>query len=702
VAREFAIKEIRKRDGRIVPFDQEKITNAIFKATNAVGKPDRALAKKLSDQVVSLLLQRRIKLPAVEEVQDTVEMVLIDSGLVDVAKAYIIYRQKRKEVREVKQIAFGIYDELKMSINALKVLESRYLSKDEAGHVTETPKQLFHRVAHNIALADKKFSRKPDIAETEQAFFDLMASLEFMPNSPTLMNAGRPLQQLAACFVLPVDDSIESIFSAIRDAALIFQSGGGCGYSFSRLRPNGDMVKSTHGIASGPVSFMDAFNVITDVIKAGGKRRGANMGILKVDHPDILEFITAKEKEGKLSNFNISVAVTDDFMNAVAKNEDYNLINPRTNKVVKHLNAKKVFDLFITMAWKNGEPGIVFIDEINRHNPTPKLGRIESTNPCGEVPLLGFEACNLGSINLAKMVKDGRVDWDKLRYTVRTSIHFMDNVIEMSHYPLPQITKMVHGNRKLGLGIMGWADMIVQLGVPYDSVKAVKLAERLMRFIRKEAEAESIKLAKKRGVFPNWEKSSYHQKKRLRNATLNSIAPTGTISIIANCSSGIEPLFAVSFVRKVLEGQELLEVNPFFEKLAKERGFYSDTLMRKIALQGSVQGVKEIPKDVQRVFVTSMDIAPDWHIKMQAAFQKHVDNAVSKTINFPNSATTEDIERAFLLAYKLNCKGLTVYRYGSRETQVLNIAGPAGEEKKSAARAMPVTQKEEYCPTCEL
>jgi ribonucleoside-diphosphate reductase alpha chain len=671
------ITQIRKRDGRIVKFNKEKITTAIFKAAQSVGGKDIGIAEALADKVVDVLEQRTSKnaIPTVEGVQDIVEQVLISEGHAKTAKAYILWRQKRKEIREAKAL-YGITDELKLTVNAVKVLERRYLRKDENGRVIETPSELFTRVAKNIASAEKKYGK--DTKQIEEEFYSMLSNLDFVPNSPTLMNAGTNIQQLAACFVLPVEDDMTSIFEAVKNTALIHQSGGGTGFSFSRLRPKGDVVKSTQGVASGPISFMKVFDAATDVIKQGGKRRGANMGIMNVDHPDILEFIVCKEKEGALANFNISVALTEKFMKAVENNDEYDLINPRTGQSINKLNAKRVFDLIVTMAWKNGEPGVIFIDRINKDNPIPEFGRIESTNPCGEQPLLPYESCNLGSINLSKMVakKDGKyaIDWEKLRNTTQLAVHFLDNVIDMNKYPIPEIEKNTKLNRKIGLGIMGFADMIIQLGIAYNSEEAVKTAEKVMKFIDMESKAASEELGKKRGSFPNFRKSIWAKKyKAMRNATTTTIAPTGTISIIAGCSSGIEPLFAISYIRNVMDRTELLEVNPLFERMAKEKGFYTEDMMRLVAKRGSVQSIKEIPADIRKIFVTAHDITPEDHLRIQAAFQKHTDNAVSKTVNFPNEATTEDVEAVYLLAYKLGCKGVTIYRDRSREEQVLNI-----------------------------
>ncbi len=592
----------------------------------------------------------------------------------------------------------GSVSSIGLTPNSLKVLEKRYLQKNEEGMPIETPEELFRRVAKTVAAADLMYGKsEAEVMLTEEDFYAMITSLDFLPNSPTLMNAGRRLGQLSACFVLPVEDSMESIFDAVKNTAIIHKSGGGTGFSFSNLRPGGDIVGSTKGVSSGPVSFMTVFDTATEAVKQGGTRRGANMGILRVDHPDVLNFITAKDHNSRFNNFNISVAITDSFMQAVKDNSNYDLINPRTRKVVKSLRAREVFDLIVNHAWKNGEPGIVFIDRINSANPTPKVGVIESTNPCGEQPLLPYESCNLGSLNLARMVKDGGVDYKKLKKLVWKSVHFLDNVIDVNKYPIQKIADTTRSNRKIGLGVMGWADMLIQLGVPYNSDKAILLAEEVMGFIQKEGKNASAALAEERGVFPNYPESIYDGKMKQRNATVTTIAPTGTLSILAGCSSGVEPLFAVSYVRNVMEGTKLLEVNPYFEKVAKERGFWSRELMEKIAEKGSLHDFQEIPEEVRAVFLTAHDISPVEHIAMQAAFQKHVDNAVSKTVNFSHSATTKDVEDVYLFAYDLGCKGVTVYRDGSREEQVLSTGATgktaAKEAEQPAVQAKIVPRK---------
>jgi len=593
-------------------------------------------------------------------------------------------------------------DAVRLSPNAITVLEKRYLVKDDAGKPVETPNDLFWRVASTIADADRRYGASAGgVDEVAHAFYGIMADRLFMPNSPTLMNAGRPLGQLSACFVLPVDDALSNgksgIYDTLRAMALVHQSGGGTGFSFSRLRPKNDIVRSTMGVASGPVSFMSLFDASTDVVKQGGTRRGANMGILRVDHPDIMEFVTCKDDTTKITNFNISVAVTDAFMAAVEADEPYDLIHPKTGAVTGQLRAREVWERIIHGAWKTGEPGVFFIDKANHYNPVPHLGAYEATNPCGEQPLLPYDVCNLGSINLGAFVKDGQIDWDHLRGVVHLSTHFLENVIDANQYPLPEITDLAQRIRRIGLGVMGLADLFVKLGIPYDSQEGVELGRRVQQFVDEEAKRESERLAEVRGVFPEWERSIWgpdetcartpsgeriRPMRRLRNCNVTTVAPTGTISIIAACSSGIEPLFAVAFMRNQA-GVLMPDVNEDFLAIAREEGWYSEDLMRRIAEAGHID-FPEVPAKWQRVFVTANHIKPEWHIRMQAAFQEYNDSAISKTCNFANDATEEYVEEIYRLAYHLNCKGVTVYRDGSRDMQVLSTGSTAKKVQEQA------------------
>jgi ribonucleoside-diphosphate reductase alpha chain len=573
---------------------------------------------------------------------------------------------------------------MELTANALKVLEARYLLKDEAGKVVENPEGMFRRVAKTISSAERLHNGNP--AEWEEKFYALLTDLRFLPNSPTLMNAGKDIGQLAACFVLPVGDSMNSIFDTLKNAALILQSGGGTGFSFSKLRPKSDMVRSTGGIASGPVSFMKIYNTATEVIKQGGARRGANMGMLRVDHPDILEFIKIKRSEGELTNFNISVAVTDAFMEALKNDGEYDLVNPRSGIVAGKVKAKTVFDEMVRSAWETGDPGLVFIDRVNRSNPTPRIGTMESTNPCGEQPLLPYEACVLGSMNLSKYVKEprsggrdlknrnikDRVDFDNLSRDVKTAVRFLDNAIDINKYPIPEVEKMHKGNRKIGLGVMGWADMLILLGIPYNHGRAFILGNEVMKFVRDTARAASVELADKRGVFPNFYGSIYDSPgmPRVRNATTTTIAPTGTLSIIADCSSGIEPLFALAYKRLILD-TELSEINKHFFEEARQKGFYSEELRKKVIEKGSLKGIKEVPAEIRRLFKTAHEIPPEDHIEMQACFQEYTDNAVSKTVNMPYRSREKDVASAFLLAYEKGCKGVTIFRYGTAKKGTL-------------------------------
>ena len=691
-----SIRHVVKRDGQIAPFNREKILNALRKAFNASDLENDDLAKKISNKVIQNLSKlSQDHIPSIEDIQDQVEKTLISEGLDEIAKVYIIYRNKRAEARHAKNLV-GVHDDLKLSVNAAVVLQKRYLLKDNNGNIIETPSQMFKRVSKTISAVDKNFGKSS--SKSEKLFYNSISNLEFLPNSPTLMNSGTKMGQLAACFVLPVEDSMTGIFNSIKNMALIHQSGGGTGFSFSRIRPIGDIVKSTQGIASGPLSFMSIFDAAADVIKQGGRRRGANMGVLSVDHPDIMRFIGSKSKEQYLTNFNISVAVTDKFMEKVRNDEEYSLVNPRNKKVVGHKSARDVFEYMLTMAWSTGDPGLIFIDRINQANPTPNIGKIESTNPCGEQPLLPYESCTLGSVNLARMVKNDAIDWEKLRNTTELAVHFLDNVIDANRYSLKKIEIVTKSNRKIGLGIMGFSEMLIQLRVPYASKKAISIASKIMQFISKTAISKSIILGEIRGNFPNfkdsvWAKRGYNF---MRNATLTTVAPTGTISIIAGCSSGIEPIFAVSYARNILEGSKLLETNQYFEKIAKNEHFFSEKLMQEIAKTGSIQNYKKIPDNIKKLFQTAFDIKPEWHVRIQAAFQKYTDNAVSKTVNLPSDASIDDVQKIYDLAYDLGCKGVTIYRYGSKANQVLYI----DNSEQTADPQLLVRASSEYSGGC--
>ncbi len=731
------VKLISKRDKTVVPFEKQKISRAIYKAMLSVKNGTFKDAEMITDLVIKEIPPDKI--PTVEEIQDIVERVLMsysshNKDFKDVARAYILYREKRRLIREEKK-RMGIKDDLKLSLNSVKVLEARYLLKNERGEVIETPRELFHRVASSIALVEglydyieykkkgkleregidlrtRKVSKKErsylkflfdrfvsegsttgsfkqfiTFLETvpnsvhgyEEKFEEIITNLEFLPNSPTLMNAGTDMGQLSACFVLPVGDSIEEIFDTLKNTAKIHKSGGGTGFSFSNLRPKNDRVRSTMGVASGPVSFMRIFDTTTDVIKQGGKRRGANMAILRYDHPDIVEFVSSKDPENEtLSNFNISVGVDSDFFERVDEDSYIELKNPRNGETVNRIRARYLWDLIVDSAWRTGDPGMIFLDEINAKNTVPHIGQIESTNPCGEQPLLPYESCNLGSINLSKFVKGKDVDWKKLERVIRIAVRFLDDVIDANVFPIPEIEKMTRKTRKIGLGLMGFADMLMKLSIPYASNRALSMAEKVMSFLQKISHDESSALAREKGVFPGWEGSTWHREGiKMRNSTTTTIAPTGTISIIAGCSSSIEPVFALAFVRRVLDGQELLEINPIFEDVMRDRGLYSPDLMNKIAITGTLEGI-DLPDDIMDVFITSREISYEWHILMQATFQSFCDSGVSKTINLPNSATREDVERSYRLAKDLHCKGITVYRDGSKNVQVL-YAGNAGK-----------------------
>ncbi|MBN1189790.1 MAG: vitamin B12-dependent ribonucleotide reductase [Dehalococcoidales bacterium] len=665
-----------------------------------MGISDRARIEAIIDQVISRTEPRSLPgmedflpeprnkaryMPTVSEIQNMVKEILAKE------ERATLKESRAKMQTTVTKPAVKSTNGISLTENARHVLEKRYLGKDKTGKVIETPAQLFRRVARTIASADQVFDPSADIERREEEFYQIMADLDFLPNSPTLMNAGRELGQLSACFVLPIEDSMDSIFDSVKHTALIHKSGGGTGFSFSSLRPEKDRVGSTGGIASGPVSFIRAFDTATDVIKQGGMRRGANMGILSINHPDIEKFITAKEDMTSLTNFNLSVAVTEEFMEAVKAGSDYNLINPHTGEVTGKLNAKAIFDKIVDHAWRTGDPGVVFIDRINRDNPTPCLGRIESTNPCGEQPLLPYESCNLGSINLAHMLinRNGKfqIDYPRIARAVHIAVRFLDNVIEVNQFPLPQIEQRTRETRKIGLGIMGFADMLLKTGIPYDSQEGLDTGSEIMRFISDEALKASQELAGERGAFPAFTGSIYDVPGgvKIRNAARTTIAPTGTLSIIAGCSSGIEPLFALSYTKNILDGSHLIEVNPYFEEVAKKNGFHSTELMQKLADGVHLRDIKGITEDIKRVFVTAHEITPEWHVKMQSAFQKSTDNAVSKTVNFPREATREDVEKVYMLAYEEGLKGITIYRDGSREGQVLTT-GQKKEETRPAAK----------------
>ena len=680
-------------------FTRNQIAKATFAAAERMGISDRKHIEQLTQQVIERLEQKLAPdkaspfqpLPGMEEMvsrppAQEKRVPTNESEILALVREFLDAEEPtktREAIRPMKitkadEMENKQSDEIKLTENALRVLEKRYLKKDKNGKPSETPEELFRRVARAIAAAELNYDAKADIGKWEDDFYRTMANLNFLPNSPTLMNAGRELGQLSACFVLPIEDSMESIFDAVKYTALIHKSGGGTGFSFSRLRPESDRVGSTGGVASGPVSFMRAFDTATDVIKQGGMRRGANMAILNVDHPDIMKFINAKNDPNVLTNFNISVAVTAEFMEAVKSNSNYNLINPHNKEVAGQLNAKEVFEKMVEMAWKTGDPGIIFIDRINNDNPTPNLGKIESTNPCGEQPLLPYESCNLGSINLSRMLsKTGnkyQVDYPKLARTIKTAVRFLDNVIDVNKFPLPAIGEMTRKTRKIGLGVMGFADMLLQLSIPYDSERALEIVEDVMGFIQTEATKASAELAVERGVFPAFKGSKYDVQGgvKVRNATRTTIAPTGTLSIIAGCSGGIEPLFALVYTRNILDGAQMIEANPYFEEVAKKGGFYSEELMKQLAGGAHLSDLAGVPTDVKKIFVTAHEISPEWHVEMQSVFQKYTDNAVSKTVNFSHEAGKDDVENVYKLAYEKGLKGITIYRDRSREGQPMS------------------------------
>ncbi len=726
------LKSIIKRDGRKVKFEVDKLVKAIEKAGQSTGEFKKKEAKRLAEIVIKLVEKTKGKQPIqVEELQDIVEQVLMAAGHFETAKAYILYREKRSEVRRMERL-LGVKDDLGLSLNQLRIMENRYLLKNAEGKVIETPKQLFERVAKTLAKAEYKYKTdRRKVKRLEKEFFEVMATMKFIPAGRTLNNAGTPQGQLANCFVLPVEDSMEAIFEAVKWTALVQQTGGGTGFNFSHLRPKGDVVtKSSGGFATGPVSFMKVFDAATGQVMQGGKKRGANMGILNVDHPDILEFINCKSKSGEIENFNISVGITDKFMKAVEKDKEWELINPRTGEVVSTIKARSLMNQIVAMAWRTGDPGVIFLDEINRNNPLlESYGPIEATNPCGEQPLHPFDACNLGSINLAKHVKlvgeKTEVDWEELRKTIKLAVRMLDNVIDVSKYPLRQITQTVRANRRIGLGVMGWADMLYQLKIQYDSKVGVKLAEKLSKFIFEVSWQTSEELAKEKGVFPRWAESDFAKgtakacnggkPRKVRNVAITTIAPTGSISMLADASSGIEPVFALSYVKNVVADEGLHYVNKYFQQELEQASWADgdpehkvrDRIIKDVTKTGSLADVSGVPDEVKKVFRTAHDISPEWHIRMQAAWQKWIDNAVSKTVNFAHEATIDDVWKAYMLAWKLGCKGTTIYRDGSKDFQILSVGKDKQVDNKkliqSKIKIQPLKQRSnklKVCPEC--
>jgi len=689
--------KVKKRDGEVVNFEPDRITSAIFKAAQSVGGDNKTISEDLSGLVQDYLYINNQDIIDIESIQDHIEKVLIEQGHVKTAKSFIIYREKRKELRKSRSYS-SVIDDCKLNNNALRILQKRYLLKDHDGKIIETPREMFLRVSKYISSADMRFENEK-IPEIANKFFETISTLKFLPSSANLMNAGTKSKSLFSVISLPIEDNTESIFTTLKNAAISHKSGVGTGFSFSNLRPKGDIANNNPGAASGPLSFLKTFDKALSNIKQQGKRSGANMGILRIDHPDILDFITCKERRDIITNFNLSVGITDSFMESVKNEEKYNLINPRTGEIVGQLDAKRTFDLIATMAWKNADPGIIFLDRFNtpRSNPTPKLGKIECTSPCGEQALLPYEAVVLGSINLSKhCIKDKEtnrynIDWDQLKETIHTAVHFLDNSLELSESPLEKTNQLVKSNRKIGLGIMGFTDMLIKLRTPYNSQTALTIADKLMRFVNDETREASCKLAKKRGVFPNFYESIYdsgNEYYHVRNSSRTTISPTGTISLIAGCSQSIEPLYALSYLRKTSQF-EILEVNPLFEEIAKDDGFYSEELIQQVAQQSSAQNIEGIPKEIRDIFLTAMELNPEDHVKIQSIFQRHVDNGVSKTVNFPKHATVEDVREVFLLSHQLECKGITIYRDGSHDSQVLvsnydySVNKKAIEEKTS-------------------
>ncbi|MDP3917081.1 MAG: adenosylcobalamin-dependent ribonucleoside-diphosphate reductase [Nanoarchaeota archaeon] len=667
--------KIKKRDGVISEFDISKISKVIFRAATAIGGKDDNLANALAIKVLEELNKNfsNKDIPTVEDIQDAVERVLIDSGHVRTAKAFILYRDSKSKLREEKLSLVGTTEKNKLSINAIRLLKERYLLKDKEGKVKETPNEMFRRVAKNISSAEKFY--KKDSKELEEKFYNMMYNLDFLPNTPALMNAGTKIQQLVSCFVLPVNDSIGEIFKSLSLAMDIQKTGAGTGFAFSNLRHRGATISRNGFTSSGPIPFMKVFNEATSALKDGGTKRGANMGVLRVDHPDIIEFIHLKEKDGDMINFNISVGVTDEFMSAVQKQEDFDLKDPLTRETVSTVSARYIWDLFVASAWKNGDPGILFLDRINKDNVS-KIESITATSPCAEAPILSNESCVLGSINLGNFVikeEERKIDWKRLKETIQLAVNFLDNAIDMNNYPSKELEKKAKKFRRIGLGVMGYADMLAKLRIPYNSDNGIETGEKLIKFIKKEADNASEELAKERGTYPQWKKVKKNSRRKMRNATRLSIAPTGSISMIADCSCGIEPLFAISYVKRVMGGKQFFYVDGNFKDALKENNIYKEEIIDKIVNQASIKHIKEIPLKLRKVFNVAHDITPDWHINMQAVFQESVDNAISKTVNFPCHATMKDIEKVYLHAWKNKCKGITIYRDGSKNNQVVQL-----------------------------
>ena len=710
--------QVKKRSGELQVYDDGKIARSIYRAQENINKENWQEARKVGKIVTRELDERftKDKVLGSDEIGDVLERVLIDQKLYDIARAFIIAREKQRQAAKAEK-GLGVVDDLGLPYSSIVVMRNKYLKKDENGRVLETPQGLFKRVAKALAKTEKS---KKDRQVWERKFYKVMKYLEFLPGGRTLANAGTNNNQLANCFVMPMIDSVEDIFESVKDSSILKKNGGGVGFSFSKIRPKGDYIKGTTGSAAGPVAFMKILNDASDILQQAGGRRSGNMVVLHVTHPDILEFITSKEDETSLSHINFSLGITDKFMQAVKKDKDWNLINPRNGEVVNTVSARSIFELSASMAWRNGDPGVVFLDTINKDNPTPHVGVLEAVNLCGEQPLLNYEACNLGSINLGKHLKKVKnkkgeksieVDWFKLKKTTRVGVRMLDNVISVGKYPLKSVDKVVKSNRKIGLGVMGWADMLVRLGLPYNSPEAIKLAGKIMKAIQETAWEESKKLGREKGNFLNFKGSIWDKKKQkyMRNATLTTIAPTGSISMIAGASYGVEPYFALAFHKEAMGGISLPEINgDLIEALKKEGIDLSSGLLDKISSQGSLDGLKEIPDKIKKVFATAHEITPKDHIGMQAAFQKYTDNAVSKTINMPHDARVEDVAKAYILAWELKCKGLTVYRDSSRKIQVLNVGYKKGDKEESKSKAktrslksLDKSKDNDKCPQCD-